>query len=159
MNWRDYFTTAEGYLEIGLPAEANNEIEKMAPEDKGRPEIYSLRLQIYAMLGKWDFARVCAEHLARIWPERPAWRIAWAACVRRTEGIAAAEKVLQQAIAIFPEDPLVLYHLACVAAASGEAGRAKVLLALAIGHDDSLRAKALEDQDLKSIWNDIERMP
>jgi tetratricopeptide (TPR) repeat protein len=158
MTWKDHLTTAEGYLEIGLVAEANNEVDKMAPEDKARPEVYSLRLQIYALLGKWDYARICAEHLAKIWPERSAWRITWASCVRRTEGLAAAEKVLQNAVAIFPEDPSVLYHLACLAALSGEAERAKVLLALVFSRDDSLRAKALHDADLKSVWEEIEGM-
>lgn len=85
MNWQHHFNAAEGYLEIGLPLEAADELERMAPEDKGRPHVYALRLQIYLMLEKWDLAEACAKHLAEVWPDQSGWWIAWARCLRHTE--------------------------------------------------------------------------
>jgi tetratricopeptide (TPR) repeat protein len=156
MNWEDHLTVAEGLLEIGLPLDASEEIEKIEPADKARSVVYVLRLQVYLALKRWDLAEACAKHLTKVSPDAPGWRIAWAVCVRETAGPEASESILQDALSLFPKDSATIYHVACLAAVQGDLIRAKVLLATAIGYDDSLKARALDDEDLRSVWDEIE---
>jgi hypothetical protein len=54
MTWDRHVTVATGLFEIGLPAEALGELERIDhPADKLRPEIFALRLLIYLVLGNW----------------------------------------------------------------------------------------------------------
>lgn len=158
MTWRVCLEIAEGFSEIGLHLEAAEALERMPAEDKNRPEVYAMRLLIYVALEKWELAETCAAHLARVWPDQPGWHLAQAAAARNLRGAGAEESVLEEARRRFPEHGEILYGIACAAAQKGDVTRAKVLLATAIGHDDTLKARAIDDPALQPVWGDIENM-
>lgn len=149
MNWRQHFIVAEGLLEIGLPVEAAGELEKITLSEKGRPEIISLRLQ-------WALAEVCAKYLETAWPDKSAWPIARAACVRRMGDLDAAEAILESAKWLFPEDGHISYQLACIAAVKGDVIKAKAPLVDAIKHKQALQAIVLEERDLQPVWDEMD---
>jgi len=45
--------SAQGYIELGMLAEAGDELERIAPEDRGRPAVLAYRYAIYSKLKKW----------------------------------------------------------------------------------------------------------
>jgi hypothetical protein len=47
---------AEGWLELGSPTEANEELEKIAPRLRAHPDVLDIRWQIYAAAERWDAA-------------------------------------------------------------------------------------------------------
>lgn len=156
--WRDHIIAAEGYLDLGMTLAANEELERMPAEDRSRPEVYALRLKIYIELKKWDLAEVCAKHLTKIWPDQKGWWCAWAFATRQAVSIEGAEKTLIQARVRFPEDALIYYNLACYASVMGRWREAKYLLAEAIIRDDAYQMRALEDEDMQPIWDEIAGM-
>lgn len=58
-------TAAQGYLELGLPLDANQEIESMAADVRHVPEFLAVRVGIYRALEAWPLMQVVARQLAR----------------------------------------------------------------------------------------------
>ncbi len=158
MNWQTHLESATGYLELGMVEDANDELERMPPEDRCRPEVYAVRLQIYVVTGRWEAGEVVAQHLVKTCPEQPALWIAWAACRRRQGEIEEAEGILLEARRLHPEDGMIFYNLACYACIAGDVAKATVLLAKAIGYEPDAKALAVNDVDLMPVWDEIGRM-
>jgi hypothetical protein len=43
-----YLQAAQGWLELGNPTEANEELQKITAPNRGHPDVLQLRWQIYA---------------------------------------------------------------------------------------------------------------
>ena len=61
---------AQGWLELGNPLEANEELEKVTPTLRVHPDVLEVRLQIYAQAKKWDVCVDLAESIVQQAPER-----------------------------------------------------------------------------------------
>src|SRR5690349_161573 len=55
---RRHLVAAEGYLELGMALEANEELEHIEPDVRHVAEVLALRLQVYQQLGKWELMQV-----------------------------------------------------------------------------------------------------
>ena len=58
-----FFEAACGYLQLAMPLEANEELEKIDPFNKAAPEVLALRVEIYRKLKKWELMREIAKRL------------------------------------------------------------------------------------------------
>jgi len=67
-----HLRAAHGYIELGMFVEAADELECIAPEDRGHPAVLAYRYDIYSELEKWTHAEV-ARHLVKISPQNPGW--------------------------------------------------------------------------------------
>lgn len=47
---------AQGWIELGDWQSANDELEKVEPQQRVHPYVLELRWQVYALAGKWDVA-------------------------------------------------------------------------------------------------------
>jgi tetratricopeptide (TPR) repeat protein len=158
MTWKDYLQTAEGYHELGLQIDANDELEKIAPEDRLRPEIFRLRFEIYASLEKWDLANVAAAHLVKIYPENPRHWLSLATAATHTVGAPEAEAVLQRAVVAHTKHAGVWYAMAGLASQAGRLDDARSLLEHALRLEPNLRLKALDDPAIRPIWDEMARL-
>src|SRR5439155_24014015 len=72
-------------------------------------------------------------------------------------GVKQAWEALMPASDKFPKDPTIPYNLACYACQMQELETARVWLrrATAIGGKDRIKRMALEDYDLKPLWEEI----
>ncbi|MFZ0712447.1 MAG: tetratricopeptide repeat protein, partial [Terrimicrobiaceae bacterium] len=86
-------------------------------------------------------------------PGKPGAWINLAYSVRRAENIGQAEAVLLKARALHPEDASIAFNLACYASATGRMKKAKVRLRQAIYLDKDIRLVALDDEDLRPLWD------
>ena len=86
-------------------------------------------------------------------PETAGWWISLAYALRRTESIEKAEAVLLRAQAIHPKVVMIPFTLACYASVTGRIEEAKERLQHAINLDKDIRKLALDDQDLKPLWD------
>jgi len=143
---------AQGYLELGDPDSAWEELELIPAEDRAHPIVLRMRGYIYRDKGKWMEMAEIARHLTQIETQEPEhWtNRAWAE--RRHIGLKTAEETLRLARELFPKEPLIHYNLACYAAQLGRIDDAKALLAAAIKLDPVFKEMALEDEDLAGIW-------
>ena len=128
-------------------------LEEIAPEDKNRNEVLGARVNLYMAAKKWDMAAAVASHLVKVDPETAGWWISLAYAVRRTESVEKAEAILLRAQAIHPKVAMIAFNLACYASVTGRMEEAKERLRHAIELDKDIRGLALDDEDLKPLWD------
>ena len=114
---------------------------------------WGARVGIYMAAKKWDMAAAVASHLVKVDPETAGWWVSLAYAVRRTEGVENAEAILLRAQAIHSRVAMIAFNLACYASVSGRMEEAKERLRYSIELDKDIRKLALDDEDLKPLWD------
>jgi uncharacterized Ntn-hydrolase superfamily protein len=89
------------------------------------------------------------RRVLRIWERWEAMRASWNAAERGDLVAAAAHA--ERALAVDPDDPTLLYNLACYRALSGRDEEALDLLRRSLPLDESLRVHARTDSDLETL--------
>lgn len=147
---------AVGYLELGMLVEANDEIEKLAPDLKTSSPTLGVRMEIYRAAQKWRLMEVMALELWKRHQDEPVyWNdLAWA--VRRADSLKAAQKILLNAAERFPGDAMTQFNLGCYACQLGNIDEAKERVRKAIELDAKFKMLALDDPDLEPLWKRIE---
>lgn len=87
--------------------------------------------------------------------EEPQWTVLWAFATRRADSIDQARVILVNAIERRPNVATFHYSLACYICQLGELERAKTTLHTAFKLEPQYRAMALDDDDLKPLWEGI----
>ena len=151
---------AIGWLELGNPSEAGEEIARLSAEALDNPNVLAVRWQICAATQSWEAGRDVAERQVAVAPERVDGWIHRAYAIRRAKdgGLEKARDALLPAVALFPKEPLVPYNLACYAAKSGQLEEAWDWLHKAVqagGEKSSVQTLALADEDLQPLWERI----
>ncbi len=149
--------SAQGWLELGNPLEANEELEKVAPSLRVHPDVLEVRLQIYARSKKWEACVDIAEAIVQQAPERVFGWIQRSFALHELKRTREARDALLPAAHGFPEEWIVPYNLACYTCQMGLMEEAKIWLGSAFDLGGSRRIKlmALEDPDLEPIWKNI----
>ena len=149
---QQYWQAAVGYVELGMFGEADSELDKIDPFCRALPEILAVRLAIYRGLEKWELMQQIAKRLTQFQPDDNQWTISLAYATRRADSIEAAKEVLLNAEPKFPKEATIKYNLACYFCQTGDINAAKNYLKKAFQIDLDLRTAALEDEDLKPLW-------
>jgi Flp pilus assembly protein TadD len=152
-SWQKQVLASSGYRELGMFEDAAHALEEIEPEDKTRNEVLYARVDIYLVTKRWDMAAAVARHLVKVDPENPGAWINLAYSVRRAENIEQAEAVLLKARALHPKDASIAFNLSCYASVIGRMEEAKVRLRQAIDLDKDIRLVALDDEDLRPLWD------
>ena len=144
---------AMGYLELGMIAEADGELESLPPEDRDRSSVLALRVEIYRTAKKWSLMEVVARELWKRHPDEPDYwtNLAWA--VRRSDSMVAARDILLEAVERFPGDAMTHFNLGCYACQLGDIEQAKTRVGRAIELDAKFKLLALDDADLEPLWD------
>src|SRR6478672_7910921 len=150
---REFFNAAVGYARLGMFLEANEQLENIDPFNRVVPEVLALRVDIYSGLQKWDLTREIAERLYESDPTNIQWVVSYAYAMRRTESVNAARDILINALPKFPRQAIIYYNLACYDCQSNRIESAKQYLRQAFRIDPNWRLQALEDEDLKPLWD------
>ena len=158
-----HLQAAIGWLELGNPSEAGEEIARISADALEHPDVLSVRWQICASTQSWEAAYEVADLWTRKGLERPEGLIHKAYALRRMKdgGLKAARYVLLVAAELFPNEPMIRYNLACYAAQSGglEEGWEWLQKAMALGgRRSALKKLALADVDLQPLWDRIRQM-
>lgn len=149
---QSFLIAAQGYTELGMHLDANEELEKISPDVRHDPAVLEVRLHIYLQLEKWDLMQAVASHLAKHDPEQPQWAISWAYATRRAVSIEAAKQILLEALELHPDESILHFNLACYECQLGNMEAAKARLSKAITLDKQFRQLALEENDLEPLW-------
>ena len=128
-------------------------LEEIAPEDKNRNEVLGARVNLYMVAKKWDMAAAVASHLVKVDPGTAGWWISLAYALRRAESVEKAEAILLRAQTIHPQVAMIAFHLACYASVADRMEEAKERLRHAIELDENVRRLAIDDEDLKPMWD------
>ena len=150
-----HLQAAAGYLELGMPLDANEEIEAIEPEMKTLSEVLAVRVEIFRALSKWELMEIVARQLAYQQPDEPQSFISLAFATRRAIGVQEALAVLAQVANRFPTCAMILYNLACYAAVLGHLQVARNRLAEATKLEPAYRKMALNEPDLSALHDEL----
>ena len=152
-------SAATGWLELGNPAEAEAELDKIAPEIQSNPQVLVIRYEVLACAKKWDAAAAVSQQLIQAWPENPGIWTHQAYAVRRSRdgGIEKARRILLEAAQRFPKVDLIAYNLACYECQLGRLDESRRWLdkARSLGGAAIINQMALQDEDLQPLWKEI----
>ena len=150
-----YWRAAVGYVELGMFQEANDQLENVDPFNRAAPEVLAVRLAIYHGLKKWELMQEIAKRLAEFQPDDIQWTISLAYATRRADSINAAKQILLNAEPKFPNEAIIKYNLTCYFCQTADMQNAKNYLEKAFEIDSSWRLKALDDEDLRPLWDSL----
>ena len=155
-----YLSGAVGWLELGNPSEAGEEIAKVSASFLEHPDVLEVRWEICAASKSWEAAFELAELLVNQTPENYSGWLHRAYALRRVKsgGLQLAWEALRPAYDKFPKVPVIAYNLACYAAQFGRLEEAWDWLHKAMeaaGDVQKIKEMARADADLKPLWERI----
>ncbi len=155
---------ALGWLELGVPREALDELDRLPDQAQDTAEVLDVRWIILANLKDWDAAVLVSSKLIAVAPNHASSWLNHAYALRRATdgGLLAAFNVLARMASKFTDEPTIPYNLACYTCQLQRGGAETMAWferALAIGNPAELIAMALKDSDLAPVRSLIEKLP
>ena len=152
-DFNKHIKAAQGYLALGMPLEADAELDEIDPELRDYSGVLCYRLKVYRALEKWDLMQTVARTLTRREPGVPDWWVALANATRRLGSVENARSILLKVVEIQSNVAILHYNLACYECQLGNVEEAKSRLKQAFELEPRYRVKAPEDEDLEALWD------
>lgn len=156
-----HLRAAEGWLELGNAREAQTELDCLSAAIQGRVEVLQVRWDILAKFKSWEECFMVAARIIELAPDEVLGWLHRSYALHELKRTAEARDLLLPAVKRFPKVETIAYNLACYECQLGDLGSARSWLHRAMKlHDPSeLRSRALEDADLKPLWDEIRALP
>jgi hypothetical protein len=150
---------AEGWLMLGNPLEAHEELEKVIGDAAYHPTVLAMRWQVYAAAGWWEAAFIVSKALCELAPDSAAAWICQANTLRHYKGVMEAWGLLLGVADKFHDDAIIRYNLACYTAQMGllEDSCGWLVQAFELEESTQLKLAAIYDPDLQPLWDRIGR--
>ena len=150
---------AEGWLMLGNPIEAHEELESITGDNAYHPAVLSMRWQVYAAARWWEAAYVVSKVLCDVAPHSAEAGICQANTLRNYKGVVDAWSVLLSVVSKFPQNAVIRYNLACYPAQMGLMEESCGWLIQSFELEDAVQLKlaAIYDPDLQPLWDRIGR--
>lgn len=152
-----FVLAAQGWLELGLPAESRAELERVSSALQGHPAVLDVRWEICAREKRWDQALALAQALIGLVPEDAGSWIRRSFALHELHRTQEAWDNLLQVSPQFPAVSVIPYNLACYACQMGRLEEARTWLdrAMKVGIAREIKSMALRDQDLAPMHAEI----
>ncbi|MGA2243845.1 MAG: tetratricopeptide repeat protein [Verrucomicrobiota bacterium] len=151
---------ALGWLGLNCRADARAELDAISSEQQSNPAVLEARWLLCAHEKTWREALFVADCELAVAPETSAGWLHRAYALRRVDGggLTQAWDALLPAAEKFPSEPIILFNLSCYACQLNqlEACRDWLRRALDVGGKDVIKKMALEDEDLRPLWPEIQ---
>lgn len=142
---------AEGFLALGLAAEAAEELAGVSPAEADATPVLRLRLGVEIARAAWRPAAELAHRLCDREPLDAGHWIQRAYAVRRGVNLEAAREILWRGLALHPREATIHFNLACYEAQLGHLDIARAYLAGAVRLDPGFAELAKTDPDLAPL--------
>ena len=157
-----YFFAAIGWLELGNVVEAKAELAQVSAARQEHPDVLEVRWSVAAEQKCWEEGLQVAQTLLRRAPKRSSGWLHRAYALRRVPdgGVQKAWEALLPAFDKFPKEATIPFNLSCYACQIGQLDAARDWLqrAVAIGGKEKVKAMALNDPDLRPLWDEIRQL-
>lgn len=157
-----HLNAASGWLGLGCPNDAREELGNLSAEKQLHPAVLELRWLISCREKNWADALTIADQELKAAPESASGWLHRAYSLRRVneDGLIVAWHALLPAAEKFPQEPVVAYNLACYACQMNEMVNARTWLhrAIKVGNREEIKKMALADDDLKPLWTEIHEL-
>ncbi len=153
-----YLNAATGWLELGLPDEAEAELRRLSRTSRLHPDSLAVEWEILARTQRWREALTVATLILEIDATRPTGWINRSYALHELKRTAEARQALLVAHPRFPTVGVIPYNLACYACQMGHLEEARRWLREAIARDGRAVVvdRARQDPDLRPMLAEIE---
>ncbi len=148
---------AQGYVELGLHAEAQAELTHLPSEAYSRVDVIELRVLCLMGDQQWAEALALTYRLCELESGEPGGFIHAAYCLHELGRTQEALDLLARGPAALRTKPVYYYNLGCYLACLGEDEKALRLLQQSFEMDGSLRSHARKDPDLDGLRAKLEK--
>ncbi len=148
VDFQKRFRAACGYAELGMARESLAELDAMADEFQGRPEVLQLRLHHLMRKKQWARALVVSRKLCRVAPHASAGFLHAGFCLHQIGRTEEAKAVLLRGPTALLKEPIYYYNMGCYDALLGNFKDAQIHLKISFKMDSSFRDLARRDPDL-----------
>src|SRR5687768_15970826 len=141
---------SHGWLELGCPTEAYDELERLPDSLHTTREVLKLKCNILATARNWRELRVLSSTSAMYFPNEPAFAEDWAWAEHKEGKTKEAYSILVHAAEKYEKTWRTAYFLACFSYAIKRVREATEWLSLALllhGSPAQLRLRALREED------------
>jgi tetratricopeptide (TPR) repeat protein len=142
---------AQGYVELGLHAEAREELAALPVASHGRVDVIEITLLCLMGERRWEEAFALAAKLCQQEPLEPGGFIHAAFCLHEMNRTAEALDFLGRGPASLRTKPEYFYNMGCYHAKLAQLDKALRYLRQAFDLDPSLRRFARKDADLAAL--------
>ena len=152
-----HLQAAQGWLELGDPASARQELERIGSDGQSTPAVLMVRWHIHEREKNWEDCVQVGQMLVKLTPQIP---VAWVNFCNSLFFAGRAQQAYDTLFPVmprFPDNAVMPYNLACYACQLGRLDEARQLLskAFAMGGGKRLKVRALEDPDLQPLWEEL----
>lgn len=145
---------AGGYLELQMPRQALETLERAGPPGTFRGQVSYLRGEALRALERYAEAIEPLREAAELSPSNINAYFALGWCLKRDRRLPEAIAALETAEKIAPEEALIHYNLACYQSLSGRKDAALASLSQALRLNANLRDNIEDETDFDPIRND-----
>ncbi|QTN31605.1 tetratricopeptide repeat protein [Akkermansiaceae bacterium] len=139
---------ASGWLELGMPDDALEELNGLSGEDRQGRKVLELELAAQMAKGSWAGASSTARQLCGQAADEPDFFLSAAYCLHEAGETEEARQLLSGGPEVLREFPVYHYNMACYLWTLGEGDSAKEHLDKAIAMDEGFLDAAKTDRDL-----------
>ncbi|MEX1097702.1 MAG: tetratricopeptide repeat protein [Planctomycetales bacterium] len=152
--WARRLEAARGYLMLEIPDRALAELRGIGDALDFRFEVQRLTGEALRQKGAHEAALAAFLRADAEQPDDLSVLMGMAWCFKRTDRLPQAIECMERAYRASPDEPIVLYNLACYHALAGDKPQALSWLGRAIRMDRSLRKLIPEERDFDRLRHD-----
>ncbi len=142
---------AQGYVELGMPREALEELGALPEASQNRIEAILMRMEILRFLKQWEECATMGQLALGRHGECGGLYLITAYAVRRSQGLERAKALLLSGESVLKEEAMFHFNIACYECQLGNLNCAKERLQRAFALDPKYRNVGKEDPDLTPL--------
>lgn len=149
-----YLSAAEGWLDLDNCQEALAELSSIRAIYQGNFDVLQMRWQVYSRLKDWEECLRISDVMIEVNPDAPQGWINHGNALFYLRRFQEAFDLLLPVLKKFPSDEAIPYNLACYKCQQGDIREAQQWLqrAFKVGDKKRMKSLALNDPDLKPLW-------
>lgn len=141
-----------GYLQLGMVAEAREELGQINPVDEAKPEVQAMWVELHLAEKNWEPMADLSRDLAESDPDQAMWWVHWAYALRELQQIKEAREVAVRGLERHPDEPVLHFNLACYLSLLGEFDESSDHVNRSISLDERFQEESVQDPDLAGLW-------
>jgi tetratricopeptide (TPR) repeat protein len=157
-----FVSAAVGWIELGNLPEAKDQLRQVSEAAREHPMVLKIWWHIHVEEKDWVSGLRTAEAIVKSEPDSSFGWLHRAYALRRVPdgGLIQAREALLSAHEKFPEEAIIPYNLSCYACQLNDLDEARTWFrrAMELGEPDKLKQLALDDDDLRPLWDEIRKM-
>ncbi len=143
----------DGYLFLGLPAEAIQELDGIPEQFQKSPAVLGSRIRALLHMRKWVEAERLSHEGTMLYPAEDEFPVQRAFALDQLHEGGKAIQALMSAPEWIRCTGILHYNLACYEARLGDPVKARKCIRAAIKMNSSFKKNARRDPDLRDLWN------